>query len=711
MKRFWGIATVVGALLGTVAQAQNAYPPSNILKVGSQMAFELRQQWTGTVAGKDSDGDWQGNARAANGTQGQFVGFAVQGSSNYAFQVGTTTSSEYCILTPSSVSSNSGGVVVYTGSRFSQQGNASPVNDNTACRVTLNNGGGTATQPTQPIQPPTQPPSLPGTTTQPQLPPLTFPPRLEVGQRWEFRLGNRAIVYRSALTAQENRNGTTVYTGTLVTDGAGDPIASRKLEVFFAQDTLAAYATDPQGGVTVCSFQGAASLQNNVLTGVVFYRAPGQQQFQTLTAAADAPCRANLEPVQATVVQPTNPTQPIQPPAPQPQTLTPSVPVQVGDAWRIVANGNIGLEPWTLQFTKSDQDGVSGTATQGTGRGDVSAFKTNDGGYAFLINVNNRLIGCLLVANTPVVNGALLGQLVEIVQVNGQNQVKSLNTSCTASLTARGGSTGGTSIITPPTQTLAASLPVQVGDTWTISASGYQPWTLQFTKLDDGDPAGTVTQGNARGETFAVKGNDGSHAFLMGIGGRNFYCFIQPNTRFQGSSILGGLGEFIGTGNNAQAQSLNTPCTATLTARGGSTQPTASLTASFPPKPGQTWTLTIDGLAPWTMVFDKTNQDGVSGRATQNGVSGNTFAFVDGGENWFQVSGGNLIYFCIFPARPQVSGASLVGGQAFSASNPNAQLTRLNRACTATLTNQTLLSLYKTKFEREKMPIKLSPLF
>jgi hypothetical protein len=581
MKRFWGIAALIGALLGSAAQAQNVYPPSNILRVGSQLTFELRQQWTGTVTGKDSDGDWQGNARAANGTQGQFVGFPEPNSSTYAFQVGTTASSEYCVFnSANSVVNNAGGVVVYAGSRFSQQGNAQAVNDNATCRVTVSNGGGgTVPQPTQPIQPPsqpTQPPSLPG--TQAQLPPLTFPPRLEVGQRWEFRLGNRAIVYRTALLAQENRSGTAVYTGTLVTDGAGDPVASRKLEMFFSQDTLATYATDPQGGVTVCSFQGAASLQNNVLTGTVFFRAPGQSQFSTLTAPTDAPCRANLEPIQGAAVQPTQP-------------------------------------------------------------------------------------------NPP-----------------------------------------------PATQTFTASLPAQVGDTWQISATGYQPWVLNLTKLDDGDPAGTATQGNARGDAFAIKGNDGSHAFLMGIGGRNFYCFIQPNTRFQGNSILGGLGELIGSGNNAQAQNLNTPCTATLTARGGntggSTQPLApTLTASFPPKPGQTWTLTIDGLAPWTMVFDRTNQDGVSGRATQNGVSSNAFAFVDGNENWFQVSGNGLVYFCIFPARPQVSGSSLVGGTAFSAPDPNAQLTRLNRACTATLTSQTLLSLYKSGFERQKMPIKRSPLF
>jgi hypothetical protein len=579
MKRFWAAVLYVGLVLGTVAQAQNAFPPSNVLRVGSQITFELRQQWTGTVSGKDADGDWNGQARAANGTQGSFVGFAVPNSTEYAFQVGTNQSSEYCVLAgANSVVSNSGGTVVYSGSRFSQQGSGNPVNDNTVCRVTVNNGTG-ATQPIQPpIQQPIQPPSLPGTQTQSQLPTLTFPPRLEVGQRWEIRLGNRPIVYRSALTAQENRSGTIVYTGTLVTDGTGDPIASRKLEVFFAQDTLAMYATDPQGGVTVCSFQGAASLQNNVLTGTVFYRAPGQSQFSTLTAPTDAPCRANLEPVQGAIQPPSNPIQP------------------------------------------------------------------------------------------------------------------------------------------PATQTFTASLPAQVGDTWQISASGYQTWTLQLTKLDDGDPAGTVTQGTARGEGFAIKGNDGTHAFLMGIGNRSFYCLIPANARFQGSSVQGALGELIGSGNNVQAQSLNTACTATLTARGGSTggivqPPAQTLTASFPPKVGQTWTLLIEGLAPWNIVFDRSNQDGVSGKGTQSGITGNAFAFVDGDENWFQVSGGNLVYFCIFPARPQVSGSSLVGGTAFSAPNPNAQLTRLNRTCSATLTNQTLLAFYTNQLEQQKTPIKLSPLF
>jgi hypothetical protein len=713
MKHFWGIATLVGLFLGTTAQAQNAYPPSGILRVGSQLSFELRQQWTGTVEGKDSEGDWTGQARAASGAQGSFVGFTVPNSSNYAFQVGTSQSSEYCVLAgATSVVSSNNGVYVYSGAKFTQQGNSNATADNTACRVTVNNGGGTGVAVTQPIQPPTQPiqpPGLPSTQTQSQIPALTFPPRLEVGQRWEFRLGNRPIVYRTALTAQENRNGTIVYSGTLVTNGTGDPIASRKLEVFFAQDTLAAYATDPQGGVTVCSFQGAASLQNNVLTGTVFYRAPGQSQFSTLNAPTDAPCRANLEPVQGAIQQPNNPIQP-----PPTQNLTPSLPAQVGDTWRIVANGTIGLEPWLVNFTRTDPDGVIGTAAQGAGRGDANGFRTNDGGYAFVMNVNNRQIACLIVANAPVTNGGFLGQLIELAQ----NQAKSLNTSCTATLTARGGSTGGTGVIAPPTQTFTASLPAQVGDSWQISANGFQTWTLQFSKLDDGDPAGTATQGNARGDGLAIKGNDGTHAFLMNINNRTYYCLVPANARFQGSSIQGALGELVGSGNNVQAQSLNTACTATLTARGGSTggtgivaPPTQTLTASFPPKAGQSWTLTIEGLAPWNIVFDRNSQDGVSGKATQNGVTGNAFAFVDGGENWFQVSGGNLVYFCIFPARPQVSGSSLVGGTAFSAPDPNAQLTRLNRTCSATLTNQTMLALYKNQLERQKIPLKLSPLF
>lgn len=522
-------------------------------------------------------GDWTGQARAANGTQGNFAGFAVQNSSNYAFVVGTSTFSEYCLLAPNSASAGNG-VVVYTGTRFSQQGSGNTVNDNTACRVTLSNGT-TVAQP--PVQPPIQPPTLPG-QTQAQLPALSFPPRLEVGQRWEFRLGNRPIVYRTAFTGQENRSGTVVYTGTLVTDGQGDPVASRKLEAFMSGDTFAVYATDPQGGVTVCSFAGANSLQNNVLTGAVFFRTAGQSQFSALTTPDSAPCRANLEPIQGATQQPTNPIQP------------------------------------------------------------------------------------------------------------------------------------------PPIQTLNATLPVLVGDTWQVSAAGFQPWTLVFNKLEDGDPSGTSTQGNTRGEALALRLEGGATAFLMETSSRIIVCTIPANSRASGASFSGALSELVPQGNQSQLNDLKTACTATLTARGTGTgtgttaitpPPTQNLSASFPPKVGQTWTLTIDGLAPWSLVFDKSNQDGISGRATQNGVPNNTFAFVDSGENWFQVFGNNLVYFCVFPARPQINGASLVGGQAFSAPDPNAQLTRLNRGCTATLNSQTLLMLYKAEHTRQKMPIKLSPLF
>ncbi|MFN3266301.1 MAG: hypothetical protein ACK41E_05610 [Deinococcales bacterium] len=714
MKRFWTAVAIFVLWLGASTQAQTgltatqgAFPP--VLRVGSQLTFELRQRWTGTVSGKNADGDWTGQARAADGTQGSFFGFTVSNSSNYAFQVGTTAQSEYCILTPSSANAGNG-VIIYTGSRFSQQGNNNPVNDNTACRVILNQqpGGGTITQP------PAQPPVLPG-VGQTQLPPLSFPPRLAVGQRWELRFGTRPIVYRGTLAAQENRSGTAVFTGTLITDGQGDPIASRKLEAFMSGDTFAIYATDPQGAVTVCSFAGTGSLQNNVLTGAVFFRTAGQAQFSTLTAPDSAPCRANLEPTQAA--------NPIQPPQSTTQAKT-SLPAQVGDTWRIEAVGNTGLEPWVLSFSRTDPDGaLVGTVTQSTGRGEADAFKTQSGDYVFVMSVSNRTIACLIPNGTPVLGNQLLGQLIEIVQ----GQAKSLNSSCSATLVARGGGANNT-VTPPPAQGINATLPAQVGDTWQITANGFQPWTVTFTGLEDGDPVGTATQSGVRGDALAVKQNTGEYAFAMQSGNRVLVCLIPANAQATGATFAGKLYELVANNQSSPLRDLNTPCSATLTARNGTggtlnppmqstvTAPVQSLVANFPPKVGQTWTVTIDGLAPWVITFREIDKDGdPNGTAVQSGVSRPAVAFASDGIKVFLMAGANNTnYYCLFAANVQPQGATFSGGQGASKVG-DGQVTSLGKSCTATLNSQALMALYKSEHTRANLlsflPIKLSPLF
>ncbi len=556
MKKSWGALLLVGALLSFLeAKAQNAYPPSGFIKVGSQVSLELRQTWSSTVSGKDADGDWTGDVRGTNGTVGKLFAFS-QNNNGFAFQVAYAGASEFCILAgANAVASSSGSSTTYVGTRFYKQGTGSTSNDNAQCRVTVSNGGGTVTQPVQPTQP-IQPPTLP--SPQAQIPALTFPPRLEVGQRWEFRLGNRPVIYRGALTALDSARN--VYTGSLLTENApnsgfaGDTIRERKLEMFFAQDTLAAYATDPQGGVTVCSFAGAGTLQNNVLTGAVFYRAPGASQFSTLTAITDAPCKINLEPV-AQANQPVSPIQPIQPTP----TLSATVPAQVGDTWRVAATG---YEPWILSFTSLDKGDAAGTATQGTARGETLGIKLSNGGYSFLIGITNRIFACTLAPNATAQGATLNGSLFEIVTVGNQNQTKDLNASCGATLTAR-----GATVVTQPVQTLSANFPPRVGQTWTITIDGFAPWVILFKDIDkDGDPSGTGLQNGIARQGVAFL-NQGSKVFLM-AGDNNllYYCIFAANVQANGATFSGGVASQAAQG----AQSLtplNKSCTATLTAQ------------------------------------------------------------------------------------------------------------------------------------------------
>ncbi len=557
MNKSWGAFLLVGALLsGLEVNAQSAYPPSGFMKVGSQVSLELRQNWTTTVAGKDSDGDWTGDAKSATGTNGKFYALALNGAA-FRFQVAYTGASEFCDLAgANSVGNASSNSVTYTGTRFFKQGAASITSDNTPCRVTITNAAVPA------VVQPVQPPSLP--SSQAQNPALTFPPRLAVGQRWEIRLGNRAIVYRGALTGLDSARN--VYTGTLATDGAGDPVAQRKLEVFFAQDTLAMYATDPQGGITVCSFAGAASLQNNVFTGSVFYRAPGASQFTTLTAVQDAPCKANLEPV-AQVVQPISPVQPVQPVSPvQPvQTLTASLPIQVGDSWRVVA---AGFEPWLLSFTKTEDGSPAGTATQGGAQGEALGLKQSNGGHAFLIGIGNRIFACVISPNAPVQGAVVVGSLFEIVTVNNQNQTKDLNASCAATLTARGGGgISGALINPPPVQSLTAVFPPKIGQTWTVTIDGLAPWVILFKELDkDNDPNGSGLQNGLARNAVAFL-SDGLKVFLMaGDNNVRYYCVFTATIQPVGATFSGG--QALQAAQGAQSpSSMNKACTATLTAQ------------------------------------------------------------------------------------------------------------------------------------------------
>jgi hypothetical protein len=550
------------ALVFSSAAAQNIYPPSNVMQVGSNVNLELRQVWTSAIAGKDEDGDWTGNVRGRDGTQGKLFAFSGEQGS-FIFQViyGNNTS-EYCILEDRSSASGNRNTAVYEGYRFYKANRDSKIVDDDAdCRVTVNNGSNAVTQPTQqPAQPPTQPggpPALPGASSNP---PLTWPVKLEVSQRWEWRLGDRPVVYRSTFSGVD---GNGVFNGTLLTDGSGDPVRSRTLQVFYAsaQDTLAAYATDPEGGVTVCSFVGAKSLQNNVLVGETYFRRPGSSSFDVV---ANTPCRANLAGA-ATVIAP---------PTPPPAAAFPPQ-VSIGQRWSVSVPQR---GSWTISVDQRDAKtgwfvgAATGTPSNGTG-----LFFFEDDQYIVMISYRSGsrtlTVGCALDAD-GVRGSSFEGDSVDVDLSTGD--VDDTGTRCTVAPSGGGSVNSGNN---SPTPSLSASLPPKVGQTWRIDASGFEPWTLVFNTIDDGDPTGTLKQGNNTGETFFSTTSNGLRIFYM-LGNRTSNaCVFQSNAQVRGASIGGGnLFSIRVVNDQPKFDDLNTVCTATLVGTNGTlvTTPSAS---------------------------------------------------------------------------------------------------------------------------------------
>jgi hypothetical protein len=115
--------------------------------------------------------------------------------------------------------------------------------------------------------------------------------------------------------------------------------------------------------------------------------------------------------------------------------------------------------------------------------------------------------------------------------------------------------------------------------------------------------------------------------------------------------------------------------------------PVGNLSPNWPPKPNETWTMTIDGLAPWAINFEKLDKDGdPTGTATQSGVAFTAFAFKDTGvAGAFQVINNqtNESYYCAFKTL-EVKGNAFVGGVALYQAK-GGQASVMNKTCTAAI--------------------------
>jgi hypothetical protein len=255
----------------------------------------------------------------------------------------------------------------------------------------------------------------------------------------------------------------------------------------------------------------------------------------------------------------------------------------------------------------------------------------------------------------------------------------------------------------------ALSWPPQfaIGQTWTINTVGVGTWTLPLTTTKDGDAVGAAIGTDKREGWFRYYPKNGADSdFILNVmRGDNeiYFCAILPDRNPSGNTLNGTA--YRTKSGSTQPEELKTSCSATL---GSSSSQTTTPTSPFvnpnvplnpntnqaqvsgaspvwPPKPGEAWTMTVDGLAPWAINFDKLDKDGdPTGTATQSGVKSTAFAYLDNGEYVFEITDGKVVTDCVF-TKLQVQGNAFVGGKAYSGVANSNSIPSLNKACSAAL--------------------------
>jgi serine protease Do len=240
-------------------------------------------------------------------------------------------------------------------------------------------------------------------------------------------------------------------------------------------------------------------------------------------------------------------------------------------------------------------------------------------------------------------------------------------------------------------------LPAKVGQIWLMTIEGLPAWTLQYNRLDqDGDPTGPATQaGSSQGlTTYAYEDDEGRFLFHV-ENQRNeaWACAFEDPVQFAGQTLSSG--EALNSPPDADSWNpMRRPCTVSLQSGTVAAPPKATdlptapgaLVAAFPPKPGQTWTVTIAGLEPWTLEFQKLDRDGdPEGISKQGAFSGPAFAFADGSDKVFQFFSNAGGYWCVFANNAVFSGATISGGRAFFRATNAQSPSPMNRDCSATI--------------------------
>jgi serine protease Do len=258
-------------------------------------------------------------------------------------------------------------------------------------------------------------------------------------------------------------------------------------------------------------------------------------------------------------------------------------------------------------------------------------------------------------------------------------------------------------------------LPAKTGQTWQMTIEGLSTWTINLTRLDqDGDPTGAASQAGTSQPFIAYAYEDDGTYYFHVESQRNeaFACTFEDPIKAKDNILSEGIA--LNSPPNADDwKSMNKTCSVTLQ---GTTavappvsndppKPASGLVASFPPKPGQTWTVTVQGIEPWTLEFKKLDTDGdPEGNSRQGAFSGVAYAFTDDeSSRTFQFEAPNGMYWCVFPRNPNFEGANIVGGKTFFRAFNQETAGNINKSCNATITNLGSTTVFAKRLEPKEL--------
>jgi hypothetical protein len=511
---------------------------------------------------------------------------------------------------------------------------------------------------------------------------LSWPPQFAIGQTWTI---NTVGVGNWTLPLTTSKDG----------DAVGNASGTDKREGWFRYYPKSGTDSDfilnvmrGDNEIYFCAILPDRNPSGNTLNGAAYRTKNGSTQPEDLKTTCSATLGANSS---------SNPQSPfVNPNAPlntnTAQTAGPVWPPKPGETWTLTIDG---LAPWTINFEKLDKDGdPTGSALQAGAAFTAFAYKDTDG-YVFETIDGKTRYDCVFTTLQPQGNAFVGGKAYS--GAASASSLSNLEKSCSAAI--RGGQT------TPQAQQLSWPPQFAIGQTWSINTVGIGNWTLPLSTTIAGDATGYTTGTDKREGWFRYFPKTATDAELvinyLASDTETYLCGIYPKGNPTGNTLNGTA--FRVKQGSTQPEDLKTTCSATLGANSSSnpqsplanpnvplnpnTNTSQATSPVWPPKPGENWTMTIDGLAPWAINFEKLDKDGdPTGTATQNATAFTAFAFSDTGvAGAFQMINRQTSesYYCAFKTL-QVQGNAFVGGVALFQAK-GGQASNLNKTCTAAI--------------------------